>query len=309
MTVFTSGRKNGQTRARGYIENWRPHAKTRELIEQAQAILGEYEEHRPLTVRQIFYRLVGAYGYAKTEQSYKKLCGHLVNARRARVIAFGDIRDDGTTNLWTPWHDGIEDFWDEVAENARAFRLNRQAGQRVRIELWCEAAGMVPQLHHVAGAYSVTVYSNGGFASLPAVRQIVRRCCGHPGPTVLLHVGDLDPSGESVFEAMTEDVAAFLEDDRVLATQRLVPERVALTAEQVAAYSLPTTPPKLTDSRSGNWEGETCQAEALAPDVLAALVREAIEAHLDLGRVGEQVERERRARTDLLRSLPAGSSS
>ncbi|RBQ12176.1 hypothetical protein DP939_44330 [Spongiactinospora rosea] len=57
-------------------------------------------------------------------------------------------------------------------------------------------------------------------------------------------------------------------------------ERVAVTAEQVLTYRLPAAPPKATDRRSFSGTATT-QAEALPPDVLAALVRTAIEAHRD----------------------------
>lgn len=48
--------------------------------------------------------------------------------------------------------------------------------------------------------------------------------------------------------------------------------RVAVTAEQVVTYNLPTAPPKTTDRRSFSGTAAT-QAEALPPDILAAIVR------------------------------------
>ena len=69
------------------------------LLGQVQAILVEYEDYLPLTVRQIFYRLVGAYGFEKTERAYERLGNHLVRARRAQIIRFDAIRDDGVSVL------------------------------------------------------------------------------------------------------------------------------------------------------------------------------------------------------------------
>ena len=40
-----------------------------ELLEQVRSILAEYADYLPLTVRQVFYRLVGVHGYDKTEQA------------------------------------------------------------------------------------------------------------------------------------------------------------------------------------------------------------------------------------------------
>jgi len=46
------------------------------------------------------------------------------------------------------------DFLAAVAGWARNLRFDRQAGQPRRLALWCEAAGMVPQLERVAAAFA-----------------------------------------------------------------------------------------------------------------------------------------------------------
>jgi hypothetical protein len=300
---FTAGRENRHRRPKGYAA-WRPQANTRHLLEQVNAVLDEYAEHLPLTVRQIYYRLVGGYGYEKTEQAYKRLGEHLVRARRAKLIAFDAVRDDTVLSYSSPWHEGVEDFWNETGRRIRNYQRDRQTGQRVRVELWCEAAGMAPQLARVADAYSVPVYATGGFGSLTAVRQIADRALARTMPTVLLHVGDYDPSGESIFAAVAEDAAAFVEADRIVNTLRIRPVRVALTAAQVELYQLPTAPPKPSDSRSRHWDGGTCQLEALAPDLLAQLVREAIAHELNLDSLAAQIVREDDDRLELWRGLP-----
>jgi CheY-like chemotaxis protein len=65
-----------RTRVRGFAL-WSPHGATLQLLEQVRAVLVEYEDHLPLTIRQIFYRLVGAYNYEKTERAYARLCEYL----------------------------------------------------------------------------------------------------------------------------------------------------------------------------------------------------------------------------------------
>jgi hypothetical protein len=145
---------------------------------------------------------------------------------------------------------------------------------------------MVPQLQRVCDPYSVPVYSSGGFSSLTAVRQIVDSCVQDTtGPTVLLHLGDCDPSGYSIYQAVFEDVAAFVEEDRLCAEQTFTAERVAINFEQVAEFGLVADPIKTKDSRSKVWKerGYTTKVEieALAPDAIAKLLTEAIERHLD----------------------------
>jgi hypothetical protein len=294
-----------QPRPRGYIE-WKPRNKAViQRVEWVQQVLVTYGAHLPLTTRQIFYALVGQHGYDKTELAYKSLCDTLVKARRAKIIAFDDIRDDGVSVRSSRSYGSVEDFHDETGRRARNYRRDRQHGQPQRIELWCEASGMMPQLSQVASEFSIPVYSCGGFSSLSGVRGIVKRVVDRNEETVFLHVGDYDPSGESIFDAMTRDVAAFVEADRVLATSEFTPIRVALTPAQIATYGLPTSPAKVS-SHSKNWTGTaTCQLEALPPNVLASIVENAIRDWIDQDTLEEVIEDERKERAELL-GLPPG---
>jgi hypothetical protein len=49
-------------------------------------VLGEYADFLPLTIRQIYYRLVGVYGYEKSKGASNQLGEILNKARRAKVI-------------------------------------------------------------------------------------------------------------------------------------------------------------------------------------------------------------------------------
>jgi hypothetical protein len=187
--------------------------------------------------------------------------------------------------------------------------------------LWCEAEGMAPQLARAAAEFSVKVFTNGGATSISAVRQVVDRACTRSVPTVLMHVGDFDPYGENLFNALVEDAQAFLEEDRIIGIQRIEPVRVALTAVQVDAFDLPTQP--TTRAKNGSKAHETirerwierhgdrtCQAEALAPDQLAAVTREAISSRILRPDIfAEQLEQEPRDQTQLQRALPTGEAS
>ena len=91
--ILLGGAERTRTRVRGFAP-WTPRASTEQLLAQVDLVLAEYVDHLPLTLRQIFYRLVGAYAYEKTEQAYERLCEHLNRARRARLIPMDIIRDD-----------------------------------------------------------------------------------------------------------------------------------------------------------------------------------------------------------------------
>src|SRR5258705_7464157 len=155
-------------RARGFIEAWHPRAETWELLLRIRHVLDEYVEQLPLTLRQIFYILVGRHAYEKTERTYERLCETLNKARRAKVVDMDAVRDDGFTNEIPDFFGSANHFLDVVKVSARRLRLDRQAGQPRRLALWCEASGMVPQLQRIADPFSIGVPSSGGFDSVTA---------------------------------------------------------------------------------------------------------------------------------------------
>jgi len=294
--ALLGGARRVRTRVRGFAP-WAPRGTTLELLEQVRGVLDEYEDYLPLTIRQIFYRLVGAHNYEKTERAYGRLCEHLNRARRARIIPMASIRDDGGVISAPDSWDSVEHFMRTIRVMADNFTLDRSVGQKTRLVVDCEAAGMVPQLERVAHPLGVTVISSGGFDSTTERHRFAAGLADHDRATEVLDIGDHDPSGAHKFLAMMEDIQAF--------TRELGGEvtftRLAVTPAQITQYGLEAAPPKATDKRA--FRGRTCQAEALAPDVLASILREAIEARIDGRAYARVLARERRVRRDLLNRL------
>lgn len=302
---FTPSRK----RARGYIADYKPQAKTLDLLAKVKAVLDEYREHWPLTVRQVFYRLVGAHGYDKTEAGYKTLCHHVVNARRGGVISFAAIRDDGVTTVRMDHYEDADAFLMDYRRRAKNFQRDKLSAQPFHAEVWCEAAGMIHQLADVAHEFSIRVYSSSGFDSLTAKKDIADRICRIGKPAIILHLGDFDPSGEGIFKAVAEDVGAFVETDRPHGHVNVEFRRVALTEDQVNMYDLPTAPAKASDSRSKGWAGETCQLEALSPAEIASILKSAIYNIVDIDAFVDAQIAEEDDRESLTRLLLTGPSA
>ncbi|MEN8131869.1 MAG: hypothetical protein ABFS45_17130 [Pseudomonadota bacterium] len=281
------------SRPRGFAA-WRPQKRTQVRLEAVQAMLAEYEEYLPLTIRQVFYRLVGTDVIGKTERDYGNLCELLNRARRAEIIAMDDIRDDGFIGGYEVrnGYTGKAEFLDDIRTYAEEYRKDRQEGQERRLVLWCEAGGMVPQLSRVATDYGILVKSSGGFDSVTVKHEAGRMM----GDIEVLHVGDYDPSGECMFDALREDVSAFADayGNDVTFT------RLAVTPEQIALYELPTAPPKASSHQTKKQMTETTQAEALDPATLAQIIRQAIEDRFDLGIYQQVVDSEAQDRAELL---------
>jgi hypothetical protein len=291
------GAERHATRVRGFVP-WSPQRGTVQVLDQVRAVLAEYADYLPLTIRQIFYRLVGAYDYPKTEPAYQRLGYYLNRARRAEIIEMAAIRDDGGQRLENYGWPSAKNYLDYLRHHAADdFRLDRTEGQSLRLAVMCEAAGMAPQLAQIAGEYDIAVISSGGFESVTEKYRLARDLVGVDLPAEVLHIGDHDPSGAHLLMSLAEDVAAFA--DRWGGDINFV--RLAVTPDQVDALSLPTAPAKPSDNRA--FHGETCQAEAIAPDVLAAMLREAIENRIDADAYAAVLEREAVARDQIVRAL------
>jgi hypothetical protein len=288
-----------QTRPRGFVD-WQPRAETQVVLDQVQQVLQEYDAYLPLTIRQIFYRLVGNYEYEKTEKAYNKLCEIMNRARRARIIPMSAIRDDGITEIKPNSWLSADHFLRVVSRQASVLRLDRTKYQKVRLVVMCEASGMAPQLAQVADPYGIKVLSSGGFNSVTDQYNIARDVIEQDRPTEVLHIGDHDPSGVHVFIALEENVSKFARE--LLNVSGMVRfTRVAVTPDQIDQYALPTAPPKATDGRA--FDGDTCQAEAFAPDQLANILRDAIEQRLDRDVYESVLGQEQQVRQELLGRL------
>ena len=276
------------SRPRGFIE-WNPQQRTRALLAAARDIIEDVTpEIGAITLRQLFYLLVTRFEYSKTERAYKRLCEAMNRGRRAGFIDMGSIRDDGSTRLEPlSWESG-EHFLETMANEAQRIRFDRQRGQSDRLIVWCETAGMAPQLERAVEEFGVPVLSSGGFDSLTFKHEIAREIAWRDEPTVILHVGDRDPSGEHVHMSLSEDLEAFVTSlgggwDHVHL------ERIAVTDEQIDRLGLPTAPPKRTDRRSFD-RIDTVQAEAIEPHELRRIVQGAVADYQD-----QDVQREVRA--------------
>jgi hypothetical protein len=274
---------------RGFID-WRPQQRTRDQIDTILKVLQRYEDVLPLTLRQLFYVLVAAEVVDKTNNAYRRLGYTVRKARRARLIDFDAIADDGSMLPGTlTGYDSKDDLIWLIGYRVRNFDLDRQTGQARRLLLWCEAAGMVRQLRRVGAPYGVRVIASGGFDSVTDKHGIAKLIAKADEPFEILHIGDLDKAGEDIFTVLEEDAGAFCAALSADATFT----RLALTEAQVELYNLPVAPPEMTGGRL------MVQAEALPPDILADLADSAIRHRLDLDQLAETKQRSVAIRADV----------
>ena len=258
-----------------------PYPSDADLIAAVQVVLQQYDEFKPMPNRQIFYRLVATIDFEKSELASNQLGNKINRARRAGLIDFEDIRDDGTSIDAPPGWSSEAQFRATIRSLAQKFDLMPNLRQPTTVEIWCESTGMVPQLIQAADGFA-TVVASSGFNSLTglyntAERVIERSKNGQE--TALVFVGDYDPSGSSIMDRAAEDVWHFV-DDLGGDTDFLKFAYAAITEEQAQDRSLPSKPQKGTDKR-GEHMAETWQAEALPPDDLRDAVRSTVMQFVD----------------------------
>jgi hypothetical protein len=232
------------------------------IIDRASEIVAGYDT--PVTLRQLFYRLVAAGLIPNTTHAYQHLSR--LTARGRRDGTFPELADRGRRIHQRPTFTGPSDARRWLAE---VYRRDRTEGQDVSLYLAIEKTGMVAQLQAWFGDFGVPILALAGYASQSYVDEVVRDVTRKGRPAVLLYAGDFDPSGEDIDRD-------FIDRTDCWAKVR----RVALTAEQVEHYDLPPQPGKTADSRSAAFlarHGQLVQVEldALRPDTLRDLYREA----------------------------------
>ncbi len=269
---------------------YQPYGKRKRLLGHVREVLETYSSLLPLTVRQIYYRLVATHAeYPKEQKFYRGLVETLALARRGGLIDFDAIRDDGVrTEHCGTGFTSLEHFKEYMGQYAKGYTRDKHQGQPRQIFVLCEAAGMVPQIVRACGDYPVTVKSSGGMDSVTAKYDLARECSQKD--SVVLHVGDYDPTGLSIFHQLALDVRQMTVDhcrDNEIPVPSYECRRVTILEEHVARFGLLTGKTKTSDDAKDWYPGiagntsATCEAEALPPDVLIELVRAAVESEVD----------------------------
>jgi hypothetical protein len=232
-------------------------------------------EDDTITIRHLFYRLVGLSVIAKDEGQYHLLCSHLARWRRSGEVAWSAFADP------TRGYYGDQLFTDvnESLQNAVAcYRKNLWMNQGSYVEVWTEKDAIASAVCNAVSDFGVRVYVCRGFSSLTGLYSAAdqfRRQQQRGKEAIILHLGDHDPSGL----AIDRHVERSLREDFGL--KEICTCRLAVTPEQIAEYSLPTRPVKATDTRAAGWRGGCVEVDSMPMPALRSLLRRKIEGLID----------------------------
>jgi hypothetical protein len=263
-------------------------------------ILEIVEAYFPVTVRQVFYQLVGRAVIDKTEAEYKQtVCRLLVEMRRDGSIEYGHIADNTRWQRKPRTHRSLRAF---LETSQRFYRRDVWADQDAYVEVWLEKEALSGVLYDVTEEWDVPLMVTRGYPSLSFLHSAGESIAEVEKPVFLYYFGDHDPSGVDISRKVEEEIRQFAPDSEITF------ERVAVTPEQIDELSLPTRPTKKSDSRSRTFEGESVEVDAILPPELKEMCKRCIIQHIDadvLNRMADVEAAERNTLAQMIDTLGA----
>ena len=263
--------------------------KNEEQLQIINDIIEEYaEDGYTLTLRQLYYQLVSRDIIPNQQKEYAKLSTLLVKGRMAGVVDWDAIEDRIRVPYMEYWVSGIEGA---IRDTINQYKLDRQEGQDVYIELWVEKDALSGVLKRITEEFHIRLMVNRGYSSCTAIHDAFERLKRYEDEgkkTYILYLGDHDPSGLD----MIRDIQERLQEFGVFPEVR----HIGLTMEQINEFNPPENPAKITDPRA-KWYisqhgNKSWEVDALNPKTLHKLVRENVEELIDMDLFNEQIEKE-----------------
>jgi hypothetical protein len=249
----------------------RPIAGSREACRIA--LLATIYEQRPMTVRQVFYQATVRSLIAKTENGYGQVVDDLTKMRQSGMLPYHWLVDS-TRMQRKPRTFGSPR--EAAQETAAFYRKALWALADEYVEIWIEKDALTGVVFPITSEYDVPLMSARGYSSLSFLHSAAETIIERDVPTFIYHLGDFDPSGVNAGECVDRTLKEMAPDADITF------ERLAVTPDQIRDWRLPTRPTKKQDSRAKRFgvDVPSVELDAIHPDRLRALVRDAIERHL-----------------------------
>jgi len=258
-------------------------------------ILDELDEYKPLTIRQIFYQLVGKGLIENTISCYQIVINLLKPARIEGLIPCDCIEDKTRAKYdLTGWPD-TDSF---IAATAKHFLTGYERDllqtQDVFIEIWIEKNALASIVIKVAKQYnvSVSVTQNNSTSNLFEYKDRLEYHT-HQKP-IILFFSDFDPQGDNMLDAAHETL------EYEMKIKGIQYEQIALRYGDQEKYHLYGDPDgiKSGDKLAPRFRAKYGQQvipvelDALPPDTLQTIVREAIESKIDISLYQDEIAKQ-----------------
>lgn len=248
----------------------------------ADQIIREYRDQHnlSLTLRQMHYVFVSRNLYENTQKNYKNLGNLITKGRRAGLIDWDGIHDEGRSARRVY---GPQTPYGVLRNLEQKLIVDPWEKQQTYLEVWIEKHGMAGTIKSVCNEHRVTYLTCGGYLSSSEAYAGGKRfadAAARDKRCVLIHLGDHDPSGLD----MTRDNGHRVNEYGVLGDNVEV-RRIALNWDQIEEYNPPPNPAKMSDSRADEYVAEhgdeSWELDALPPNIIRDILKEEIQDHID----------------------------
>jgi len=262
--------------------HWTPYQLDK--LNKVLEILNELKDYKPLTLRQIYYQLVGK-GFIENKVSQYGMLSNLLKWARIdgyinwddiedRVRAFHDLRG---------WNDEYHFIKQELSKFLYGYRRDLLQSQNKYLEIWIEKDALSSLFTRVASPYTIPVVVCRGFSSVSFLHEFTQRLKYQKNKIpIMLYFGDFDPSGVEMLNSME----ITLKEE--LGVPGIIFKRIALLKQDITVYNLPHSPEALkkTDTRAKKHVEEhgeiAVELDALRPDILENKIKTAVETELNI---------------------------
>jgi hypothetical protein len=261
------------------------------IIDQANEIIAEFQnDGHELTLRQLYYQFVAKAFIENNEKSYKRIGDIINNGRLAGQIDWEAIIDrtrnlDGRAHWRSPG--------DMIESAAYGYAIDLCADQPYYTELWVEKDAAAGVADRIARELDINWFSCRGYTSSSemweAGKRLAKESMRNRIP-VIIHVGDHDPSGKDMTNDIGNRLRMFMGGRH---GEKLIVNRIALNWDQIQEYQPPPNFAKVSDPRAAAYIAEfgddSWELDALSPNVLMDLVREAVLSYRDMDRYNRRL--------------------
>ncbi len=267
-------------------------SKNTDLKRVAVALL---EAERPMTLRQLYYRVVSAGVLKNAQAEYKRLGRLMTNLREAgdvpRTWIVDHIRSTLKPSSWT----GLADYAETVRD---CYRKDMWSQMPAHVEVFVEKDAIAGSIQPVTREFDVALQVVRGYSSVSFAGEIGAIWSQVRKPIFAYYLGDFDPSGFDIERDLAEKLSRY--SDRNVwhvpwGDEPVDPQpdavywtRLAVCEGDFEEHNLIRLPVKNSDMRTKAFlaaHGAHCaEVDAIPPAELRSRVQAAILSHIDAGR-------------------------
>jgi hypothetical protein len=242
--------------------------KTTQLIVAAVDIL---DAESPMTIRQLFYRLVSR-GLIPNDRKHYQLVSRVMTKARDDGRCSFDYIVDRSRPHYSPSVFQDAGRYADVVQNA--YRKDYWATQPNHVEIWVEKDAIIGSIEPTTNKLGVTIRVGRGFLSTTKAYDIAVHFQTIDKPITAFYLGDHDPSGQDIERDLYDRIQSYGSGYFDL-------QRLAIHKTDIALFNLPPLRIKDGDMRAAKFRrqhGEECvELDALPPEELRRRIQDAVE--------------------------------